>query len=397
VVQLLKAGADANARCPQGNTALHVAAQLGNWDVAALLVLAGADLELCNKSDQTPLHIAILSGHVQMVKQLLAAGADPGAVCNGSNCWLMAVIAGPLDTYKVLLAAVTKRFFADKPDAVQGMTPLHAAVEQSAPSNVTKLLGSGADVNQLYGVGAVDRHGASLSGASCLHRAIEAGLWRAILPLATRNNLCCVWRGQTPLQLAVSMQKPQLLHQLLTAGLKAMYLAAASSSAELRALVPDMVRSHCIAVQQQQQQRSRAILVAGVARAVHALQVAAAAEAEVGPVLYEGGVLAVLSCFQAVREVLGDAAATSLLQQLLDMCTPATADAGGILLQMVRLLPEVWMYECQPVWELTSRLHKLVTHPLQQAQARTVAAASGGRCWDSSSSRAGRQCQECFV
>lgn len=77
---LLEAGADIDARCDLGYTALHWAASYGSHHAAKLLLERGADLNAQNKQGQTPLHLAA-DKNVEMglatVELLLQAGADP--------------------------------------------------------------------------------------------------------------------------------------------------------------------------------------------------------------------------------------------------------------------------------------------------------------------------------
>ena len=59
-----------------GNTALHVAAQVDNLPLITLLLSLKANPNLHNGLGETPLLIAILAGHAPAVKQLLDAGAN---------------------------------------------------------------------------------------------------------------------------------------------------------------------------------------------------------------------------------------------------------------------------------------------------------------------------------
>ena len=82
---LLDAGAEVNARTPEGYTALHFAVdfmgQLGPATEPSqfirLLVKAGADLEARQHWGWTPLMRAVLEGTAEEVEALLAAGANP--------------------------------------------------------------------------------------------------------------------------------------------------------------------------------------------------------------------------------------------------------------------------------------------------------------------------------
>ncbi|OQR97856.1 ankyrin-3-like [Achlya hypogyna] len=66
----------AGATGPNGDSALHVAAQENHFTIARLLVHAGADVNMPSATGDTPLHIASMHGHGPMVAYLLRKGAD---------------------------------------------------------------------------------------------------------------------------------------------------------------------------------------------------------------------------------------------------------------------------------------------------------------------------------
>jgi hypothetical protein len=67
---------DVNSVDVLGQSALHVAAMVGNADVALALINQGAVLELRDKFGDTPLGIACLNGQTTLVSTLIAAKAD---------------------------------------------------------------------------------------------------------------------------------------------------------------------------------------------------------------------------------------------------------------------------------------------------------------------------------
>ena len=95
---LLRHDADVDATMgQQGITALHVAAQFGQHEVASALIESGARVDLALQSGSTPLHLATKAGHAAVVRLILThAGAA-----------------------------------AAKATTASGITPLHAAVENS--------------------------------------------------------------------------------------------------------------------------------------------------------------------------------------------------------------------------------------------------------------------------
>ncbi|KXT16092.1 hypothetical protein AC579_7146 [Pseudocercospora musae] len=80
---LLRHGADANSHGELGNTALHRACENQPVDATKMLIQAGADVKAFNSQGETPLHITCWSsdGHnlCKFLKVLLDAGADPNA------------------------------------------------------------------------------------------------------------------------------------------------------------------------------------------------------------------------------------------------------------------------------------------------------------------------------
>lgn len=77
---LLDRGADVNARTPLGITALMLAAEEGRGDIAQLLIAKGADVNArSEKRHMTPLMWAAMSGKRDVAELLVASGADVSA------------------------------------------------------------------------------------------------------------------------------------------------------------------------------------------------------------------------------------------------------------------------------------------------------------------------------
>jgi hypothetical protein len=74
VRELLRKGANVNARDENGTTPLHWAAFLGHVDVVRLLLERGAEVNARSKGGWTPLHYA---ADADIVRLLLEHGADP--------------------------------------------------------------------------------------------------------------------------------------------------------------------------------------------------------------------------------------------------------------------------------------------------------------------------------
>ena len=75
--KLLAHGADVTAKDKDGDTALHGAAQNGEFGMLQLLLDKGADPNAKNNQGGTPLMWAAVYGHAGAVRFLLSRGADP--------------------------------------------------------------------------------------------------------------------------------------------------------------------------------------------------------------------------------------------------------------------------------------------------------------------------------
>src|SRR5207302_6609403 len=79
--ELVRRGADINARSKRGSTALMFAAQQGDAVSARILLAAGAKAnDVMPKTQWTPLLIASAMGRAKVVALLLDQGADANAV-----------------------------------------------------------------------------------------------------------------------------------------------------------------------------------------------------------------------------------------------------------------------------------------------------------------------------
>src|SRR5207245_65917 len=76
---LLAQHIDLNATEADGSTALHVAAQRDNLEIAGLLIAAGAIATAATRYNITPLSLACTNGNAAMIERLLKAGADPNS------------------------------------------------------------------------------------------------------------------------------------------------------------------------------------------------------------------------------------------------------------------------------------------------------------------------------
>ena len=103
VDDLLSAGADANARTPDGATALMGAVYYGYPQTSRLLMERGGDVNAATDDGVTALHYAAQQGHPDIARDLLQKGADPDAVSAAGNTPLeLARAAGHQDVVELL-------------------------------------------------------------------------------------------------------------------------------------------------------------------------------------------------------------------------------------------------------------------------------------------------------
>jgi hypothetical protein len=126
VRELLRKGANANAKDRGGWTPLHWAAFWGHVDVAKLLLEHGADVNAKESVyDATPLHVAAATGHADVARLLLEHGADVNAKYGDSDLTPLHVAAlyGHADVARLLLERGADPSIRDK----HGRTPLDIA------------------------------------------------------------------------------------------------------------------------------------------------------------------------------------------------------------------------------------------------------------------------------
>jgi ankyrin repeat protein len=76
VREMLRRGADVNARNRYGQTGLMLAAHAGHREVVEVLVRHGADLDVTAKFGLSALMLAVVSGHSEIARLLARAGSD---------------------------------------------------------------------------------------------------------------------------------------------------------------------------------------------------------------------------------------------------------------------------------------------------------------------------------
>lgn len=175
VRELIRRGADTDARREDDWSILHEAAKLGNHSVVRELLEAGASMVFTSDGVH-PLHVASEHGHSEVVKVFLGVGVDvdvqdtvsPGDARYGETSLHLAISHGRVEAAKTLLLA------GALPDSKNGYheTPLHLATARGDTAGVRLLVDWGADV-EAESMRIVD-HGIP-TGNTPLHRAAEDG------------------------------------------------------------------------------------------------------------------------------------------------------------------------------------------------------------------------------
>ena len=142
---LLQEGADVNAPSGDGMTALHWAAQRGDAEMGATLLVAGARTSAGTRIGRyTPLHLAARAGHAEIVALLVEAGADPEVrtANSGATPLHLAASSGEAAAVAALLVAGADM---DARESAWGQTPLIFAASAGRTAVVRALLEAGAD------------------------------------------------------------------------------------------------------------------------------------------------------------------------------------------------------------------------------------------------------------
>ncbi len=134
---------DVNVTEPDGTTALHWAADLGDVRTVDMLLKAGAKLKASNRYGATPLGLAAAKGNSAVLERLLQAGEDANAVVNGEPVLMQAARAGSVDAVKVLLAKGAKVNVAEP---VHGQTAMMWAAAAGQTGVVKTLIEAGGDI-----------------------------------------------------------------------------------------------------------------------------------------------------------------------------------------------------------------------------------------------------------
>ena len=108
---LIKHGADTSLMNNNGETPLYYAVKTQHYYALMMLIEVNADVNVANRDGITPLHLVASRGHTDAVEMLIEAGADLDAISpNGLTALHLAIRHGPraADTVQLLLDAGAK-------------------------------------------------------------------------------------------------------------------------------------------------------------------------------------------------------------------------------------------------------------------------------------------------
>ena len=146
VRSLLAEGADPNVAQGDGLTALHLAAQAGNLEIAELLLAGGAKVEAQTRiGGYTALHVASQGAHGAVVSVLLAAGANAGAVTTTTGVTPLHLAAKAMDGEDAVKALLEHGAPVNAQESSAGQTALMFAASHGRTASVRELLSHRAD------------------------------------------------------------------------------------------------------------------------------------------------------------------------------------------------------------------------------------------------------------
>ncbi len=188
---------------PDGSTALHEAAKLGEASVLRHLCITVRDLDGKNRKGYTPLFEALLAGQIETAKLLLDAGADVNLE-NGVDQDTVLHLAAIKGSNPITELLVNRSGIEIDKRNKHLYTPLGAAVSRGCVDSAQILAAAGADVHTRCGKDKVP----------LLHLAAGLGHSKVIAWLCTVAGVDVNQKVKTPLSLFHPLGSPKNIEQV---------------------------------------------------------------------------------------------------------------------------------------------------------------------------------------
>ena len=207
IAKLISSGVDLNAKDWEGQSALHAAAEAGNYRVVELLVNSGANINVRDVFNKTPLHVAVSRDRGKTVEMLISLGADLEAVDKNQETPLYeAAYSRSFESAKILIEAGANVDHKNK----DGVTPIYSAASRGGCHVALALMDAGADIHAVGGKGRTLLHEAA-------HYAKNLNLVNTLISKGL-NIEAKDGSNWTALHYAVLRGGPEIVSALLAAG-----------------------------------------------------------------------------------------------------------------------------------------------------------------------------------
>jgi len=201
-----------------GMTALHLAVERGNAELAAFLIDKGADIDARDREGAGPLHYAAAIGHLAVAALLVEKGAQVSASDDGSAQPIHeAAMSGNVAVARLLLDHGADPNYADD---VLGWTPLYYAEYYDRREMVDFLLSRGATLS------VSDLFGRAPKNAGCAGDSVSAEVAKALEKKRKVDELiAAMTAGDSGLTAALLKEEPALANEC-SGGMPILHVAA---------------------------------------------------------------------------------------------------------------------------------------------------------------------------